>query len=37
MKHKDKLCLHHKDILEGIYDCVDRLVLNGYNTKKKEL
>jgi hypothetical protein len=30
MKHKDKLCLHHKDILEGTYDCVDRLVLNGY-------
>lgn len=30
MKHKDKLCLHYKDILEGTYDCVDRLVLNGY-------
>ncbi len=30
MNHKDKLCLHYKDILEGTYDCVDRLVLNGY-------
>jgi hypothetical protein len=30
MKHKDKLNLHYKDILEGTYDCVDRLVLNGY-------
>jgi hypothetical protein len=30
MNQKDKLCLHYKDILEGTYDCVDRLVLNGY-------
>lgn len=30
MNHKDKLCLHYEDILEGTYDCVDRLVLNGY-------
>lgn len=30
MKYKDKLCVHYKDILEGTYDCVDRLVLNGY-------
>jgi hypothetical protein len=30
MKHKDKLCTHYKNILEGTYDCVDRLVLNGY-------
>ena len=30
MKHKDKLSQHYKDILEGTYDCVDRLVLNGY-------
>lgn len=30
MKYKDKLCVHYKDILEGAYDCVDRLVLNGY-------
>ncbi|MCK5266653.1 MAG: hypothetical protein KAR07_00670 [Spirochaetes bacterium] len=30
MNHKDKLCSHYKDILEGTYDCVDRLVLNGY-------
>lgn len=30
MKYKDKLSAHHKEILEGAYDCVDRLVLNGY-------
>lgn len=30
MKYKDKLCVHHKEILDGTYDCVDRLVLNGY-------
>ena len=30
MKFKDKLCVHYKDVLEGTYDCVDRLVLNGY-------
>jgi hypothetical protein len=30
MKHKDKLSAHHKEILDGSYDCVDRLVLNGY-------
>lgn len=30
MKHKDKLCSHYKEIIEGSYDCVDRLVLNGY-------
>jgi hypothetical protein len=30
MNHKDKLCTHYKNILEGTYDCVDRLVLNGY-------
>lgn len=30
MKYKDKLCVHYKDILEGTYDCIDRLVLNGY-------
>ena len=30
MNHKDKLCLHYKETIEGTYDCVDRLVLNGY-------
>ena len=30
MKYKDKLCVHYQEILEGTYDCVDRLVLNGY-------
>ncbi|MEK9165835.1 MAG: hypothetical protein AAB525_03195 [Patescibacteria group bacterium] len=30
MKYKDKLSTHHKEILDGTYDCVDRLVLNGY-------
>lgn len=30
MKHKDKLSAHHKEILDGAYDCVDRIVLNGY-------
>ncbi len=30
MKHKDKLSSHHKEILGGAYDCVDRTVLNGY-------
>lgn len=30
MRFKDKLCFHYKGILEGTYDCVDRIVLNGY-------
>jgi hypothetical protein len=30
MKYIDKLSAHHKEILDGAYDCVDRLVLNGY-------
>ncbi len=30
MQHTDKLILHYKEILEGNYDCVDRIVLNGY-------
>ena len=30
MKYKDKLCVHYKEIIDGTYDCVDRLVLNGY-------
>jgi hypothetical protein len=30
MEHKDNLCDHYSEVLEGTYDCVDRLVLNGY-------
>jgi len=30
MRYKDKLCVHYKEVLEGTYDCVDRIVLNGY-------
>ena len=30
MKHKDKLCNHYNEILDGTYDCIDRLVINGY-------
>ena len=30
MKYKDKLCSHYQETLDGTYDCVDRLVLNGY-------
>ena len=30
MKNKDKLIKHYDEILEGTYDCVDRIVLNGY-------
>ncbi len=30
MEHNDKLTAHYEEILEGAYDCVDRLVLNGY-------
>ena len=30
MKHKDKLSQHYDEILEGTYDCPDRIVLNGY-------
>lgn len=30
MKHKDKLSKHYNEILEGTYDCPDRIVLNGY-------
>lgn len=30
MKHKDKLSKHYDEILEGKYDCPDRIVLNGY-------
>ena len=30
MIYKDKLSKHYKEILEGSYDCLDRIVLNGY-------
>jgi len=30
MKYRDKLCAHYTEVLDGTYDCVDRLVLNGY-------
>lgn len=30
MKSPDKLSGHYKEVLEGIYDCPDRIVLNGY-------
>lgn len=30
MRYKDKLCVHYNEVLEGTYDCVDRIVLNGY-------
>ena len=26
----DDFTEYHKDLLEGTYDCVDRIVLNGY-------
>lgn len=33
MKYKDKLSVHYGEILEGTYDCIDRIVLNGYYPK----
>jgi hypothetical protein len=30
MKEADDFSAYHRDLLEGRYDCVDRLVLNGY-------
>ena len=30
MEHRDKLSEHYESILEDSYDCVDRIVLNGY-------
>jgi DNA-binding transcriptional ArsR family regulator len=30
MQQQDDLTLYHKDLLDGHYDCVDRIVLNGY-------
>lgn len=30
MKHSDKLTNHYSELIEGSYDCMDRIVLNGY-------
>ncbi len=30
---KDKLSLHYQDKLEDQYDCIDRIVVNGYISK----
>jgi hypothetical protein len=30
MKHTDKLSSHYSELLEGTYDCMDRIVLNAY-------
>jgi len=33
MKYKDNITEHYKEIIDGTYDCIDRLVLNGYCTQ----
>jgi hypothetical protein len=33
MKYKDKFSEHYQDLLEGQYDCIDRIVLNAYYPK----
>ncbi len=30
MKNKDNISEHYKKVIEGSYDCIDRLVLNAY-------
>ena len=30
MKAKDSLSEHYTPVLEGVYDCIDRIVLNAY-------
>ena len=30
MKRTDSLTKHYQPLLEGVYDCIDRIVLNGY-------
>jgi len=30
MKEDDDFSLYYRQLLEGRYDCVDRIVLNGY-------
>ncbi|MDR4499692.1 MAG: hypothetical protein MRK02_17500 [Candidatus Scalindua sp.] len=32
MKYRDNLSEHYSSVLEGSYDCIDRLVLNAYCT-----
>lgn len=32
MKTKDSLTEHYNTLLEGEYDCIDRIVLNAYCT-----
>lgn len=32
MIHRDKLSQHYETILQGSYDCVDRIVINAYNS-----
>lgn len=33
MKYKNKFAEHYADLLEGQYDCIDRIVLNAYYPK----
>jgi hypothetical protein len=33
MKYNNKFSEHYADLLEGQYDCVDRIVLNAYYPK----
>src|SRR3954466_15845284 len=33
MKSRNKFSQHYGELLEGEYDCIDRLVLNGYYPK----
>ena len=30
MEHIDDFSAYHDELLDGRYDCVDRIVLNGY-------
>ena len=30
METQDEFCKHYRDLLDGTYDCVDRIVLNAY-------
>ena len=30
MRYKDKITEHYQEVIEGTYDCIDRLVLNAY-------
>jgi hypothetical protein len=33
MKYKNKFSEHYDELLEGEYDCIDRIVLNAYYPK----